>query len=380
MVTSKFSLIYKTGMKGATAVIDHCALRHNLRQVRCHAPHSCIMAIVKANAYGHGLLETAHTFQDVDCYGVARIGEALMLRCGGIVKPILLLEGFFNAKDLPILVANNLETAVHSIEQLEALERAELPRSVQVWMKIDTGMHRLGVRLDQSEAFYERLSTCRNVAQPVNIMSHFSCADNLTSEATLKQIAYFEAFTRGKPGQRSLAASGGTLAWPESHYNWVRPGIMLYGVSPMEGSTGQGFGLQPAMTLKSCLIAVREHCAGEVVGYGGTWRSPRDTRLGVVAIGYGDGYPRSAPSGTPVLINGREVPLVGRVSMDMITVDLGPGARDKFPSSEQIEDGHSIHTWPVSVNMSIWDSVSNQRAIILLHDPPGWDRDILGSG
>uniref|UniRef100_A0A8D8YZF2 alanine racemase n=1 Tax=Cacopsylla melanoneura TaxID=428564 RepID=A0A8D8YZF2_9HEMI len=330
MVASNFTLIYKTGMKGATALIDRCALRHNLRQVRCHAPHSCIMAIVKANAYGHGLLQTAHTLQnDADCYGVARIKEALMLRCGGISKPILLLEGFFYAKELPILVANNLETVVHSIEQLEALERAELRRSLQVWMKIDTGMHRLGVRIEQAEAFYQRLIACHNVAQPVNIMSHFSSADNLTSDMTLKQIASFEAYTRDKPGQHSLAASGGTLAWPESHHDWVRPGIMLYGVSPIEGSTGQTFGLQPAMTLKSCLIAVRDHRAGEAVGYGGTWNSPRDTRLGVVAIGYGDGYPRNAPSGTPVLINGQQVPLVGRVSMDMITVDLGPDARDK---------------------------------------------------
>lgn len=160
-------------------------------------------------------------------------------------------------------------------------------------------------------------------------MSHFSRADEPESDATLKQIACFEQFARGKPGQRSVAASGGTLLWPDAHNEWVRPGIILYGVSPLDNGSGAEHGLQPAMTLKSSLIAVREHKAGEAVGYGGTWVSPRDTRLGVVAMGYGDGYPRSAPTGTPILINGREVPIVGRVSMDMISVDLGPDAVDK---------------------------------------------------
>ncbi|MDC6117141.1 alanine racemase [Serratia rubidaea] len=316
-------------MKAATAVIDRRALRHNLQQVRCQAPNSRLIAVVKANAYGHGLLETAHTLQDADGYGVARIGEALMLRSGGIVKPILLLEGFFCADDLPVLAANHLETAVHSIEQLEALEQATLPHPVTVWMKLDTGMHRLGVRPEQAEAFYQRLCACRNVAQPVNIISHFSRADEPESDATLRQITCFEQFARGKPGQRSIAASGGTLLWPDAHNEWVRPGIILYGVSPLETRDASAFDLRPAMTLKSSLIAVREHRAGEPVGYGGSWVSERDTRLGVVAMGYGDGYPRSAPSGTPIWLNGREVPIVGRVSMDMISVDLGPNAGDK---------------------------------------------------
>jgi alanine racemase len=316
-------------MKAATAVIDRRALRHNLQQVRRLAPQSRLIAVVKANAYGHGLLETAHTLQDADCYGVARIGEALMLRSGGIVKPLLLLEGFFSAEDLPVLVVNNIETAVHSIEQLEALEQAELARPVQVWMKIDTGMHRLGIRPEQAEAFYQRLSACRNVAQPVNIMSHFSRADEPEVDYTPQQITCFDRFASDKPGQQSIAASGGILLWPDAHRDWVRPGIILYGVSPLAEPYAEHFNLQPVMTLKTSLIAVREHRASEAVGYGGTWVSERDTRLGVVAIGYGDGYPRSAPSGTPVWLNGREVPIVGRVSMDMISVDLGPNATDK---------------------------------------------------
>ncbi|NRN28192.1 alanine racemase [Photorhabdus heterorhabditis] len=315
-------------MKAATAVIDRRALRHNLQRVRELAPKSNLIAVVKANAYGHGLLETAHTLEDADCFGVARIGEALTLRNGGVVKPILLLEGCFGAVDLPVLVANQIETVVHSIEQLEALEQAELTHPVKVWMKFDSGMHRLGIRPEDAEDFYERLSRCKNVQQPVNIVSHFGRADEPTADTTCQQIACFQAFCADKPGEKSIDASGGILLWPEVHQDWVRPGLMMYGVSPLSDKTATDFNLIPAMTLKSSLIAVRKHKAGESVGYGGTWVSERDTRLGVVAIGYGDGYPRSAPSGTPIYINGREVPIAGRVSMDMISVDLGPDATD----------------------------------------------------
>jgi alanine racemase len=186
----------------------------------------------------------------------------------------------------------------------------------------------LGVRPEQAEAFYQRLSACRNVIQPVNIMSHFSRADEPEVETTRQQLSCFDAFAAGKKGKQSIAASGGILLWPKSHRDWIRPGIILYGVSPMCEPYASHFDLLPAMALRSSLIAVREHKAGEPVGYGGTWVSDRDTRLGVVAIGYGDGYPRSAPSGTPVRINGREVGIVGRVSMDMISVDLGLDACD----------------------------------------------------
>ena len=284
-------------MQAATVVINRRALRHNLQRLRELAPASKMVAVVKANAYGHGLLETARTLPDADAFGVARLEEALRLRAGGITKPVLLLEGFFDARDLPTISAQHFHTAVHNEEQLAALEEASLDEPVTVWMKLDTGMHRLGVRPEQAEAFYHRLT---------------------------------HTFCEGKPGQRSIAASGGILLWPQSHFDWVRPGIILYGVSPLEDrSTGADFGCQPVMSLTSSLIAVREHKAGEPVGYGGTWVSERDTRLGVVAMGYGDGYPRAAPSGTPVLVNGREVPIVGRVAMDMICVDLGPQAQDK---------------------------------------------------
>ena len=317
-------------MQAATVVINRRALRHNLQRLRELAPASKMVAVVKANAYGHGLLETARTLPDADAFGVARLEEALRLRAGGITKPVLLLEGFFDARDLPTISAQHFHTAVHNEEQLAALEEASLDEPVTVWMKLDTGMHRLGVRPEQAEAFYHRLTQCKNVRQPVNIVSHFARADEPKCGATEKQLAIFNTFCEGKPGQRSIAASGGILLWPQSHFDWVRPGIILYGVSPLEDrSTGADFGCQPVMSLTSSLIAVREHKAGEPVGYGGTWVSERDTRLGVVAMGYGDGYPRAAPSGTPVLVNGREVPIVGRVAMDMICVELGPQAQDK---------------------------------------------------
>lgn len=321
-------------MQAATVKINRRALRHNLQRLREMAPASRMVAVVKANAYGHGLLETAQTLPDADAFGVARLEEAVRLRAGGITQPILLLEGFFNASDLPTIAEQNLQTAVHSIEQLEALEQATLSHPITVWMKLDTGMHRLGVLPHEAEAFYQRLARCKNVSQPVNIVSHFARADEPESDATPRQLDIFNSFVADKPGQKSIGASGGILLWPASHMDWVRPGIILYGVSPLEHRPwGVDFGFQPVMSLTSSLIAVRSHKAGEPVGYGGTWVAERDTRLGVVAMGYGDGYPRCAPSGTPVLVNGREVPTVGRVAMDMICVDLGPDAQEKVGDS-----------------------------------------------
>ncbi|MCA7011152.1 alanine racemase [Dickeya dadantii] len=316
-------------MKTATAVIDRQALRHNLQRIRQMAPQSRLIAIVKANAYGHGAVEAARAFSDADGYGVSRLSEALALRAAGITKPILLLEGFFAADELPLLAEHQLETAVHCEEQLAALELARLPHPLTVWMKLDTGMHRLGVLPEKAEAFYARLSACANVVQPVNIMSHFCRADEPQAGTTQHQLDCFDAFVQDKPGRQSIAASGGILLWPQAHRDQIRPGIIQYGVSPLAQGDASQWQLKPAMTLTSHLIAVREHHADEPVGYGATWTSPRATRMGVIAIGYGDGYPRDAKSGTPVWINGREVPLSGRVSMDMITVDLGPNAQDK---------------------------------------------------
>ncbi|NLS13468.1 alanine racemase [Vibrio sp. SM6] len=316
-------------MKAATASIDLAALEHNLARLSELAPHSKMIAVVKANAYGHGLRYVADTAKRADAFGVARIEEALQLRANGIVQPILLLEGFYSASDLRVLVTNNIQTVVHCEEQLRDLEAAQLETPVVVWLKIDSGMHRLGVRPEQFDDFVARLHQCNNVAKPLRYMSHFGCADELQSAVTTEQLSQFLALTEGCQGDRTLAASAGILAWPKSHLEWVRPGIIMYGVSPFAEQSAEQLGFKPVMTLKSHLIAVRDVKAGESVGYGGIWRSERDTKVGVVAIGYGDGYPRTAPNGTPVWINGRKVPLAGRVSMDMLTVDLGPEAADR---------------------------------------------------
>lgn len=316
-------------MKAAIAEINVDALEHNLVQIKKVAPESKVLAVVKANGYGHGLLEVAKHAKHADSFGVARIEEALQLRAGGIVKPILLLEGFYSATDLPILVTNNIQTVVHCEEQMLALEHSQLDVPVIVWLKVDTGMHRLGVSESQFDDFVERLHQCPNVAKPLRYMSHFGCADELDNPVTELQISRFNALTNTAHGERSLAASAGLLKWPTSRYDWVRAGIIMYGISPFADEYAAQLGFRPVMTLKSHLIAVRDVKAGESVGYGGIWTSQRDTKVGVIAIGYGDGYPRTAPNGTPVMVNGRKVPLAGRVSMDMLTVDLGPDSTDK---------------------------------------------------
>ncbi|CAK1546279.1 unnamed protein product [Leptosia nina] len=316
-------------LKVATAFINRSALRYNLKRIQEFAPNCRLVAVIKANGYGHGIVNVAYELNDATAFAVARLSEAQVLRKAGIAKQIILLEGFFGASELLIVEANDFEVTVHNEEQLRALEEIPLSRSVKVWMKLDTGMHRLGVRIEDANEFYLRLSQCKNVSQPVNISSHFSSADEDNGVTTETQIARFLDFAASKPGEKSIAASCGILFWPQAYLDCVRPGLLLYGVSPKCGTRVENYGFQPVMTLKSCLIAVRKHKANEPVGYSGTWTSKRDTYLGVIAFGYGDGYPRCAPSGTPVVINGRRVPIVGRVSMDMITIDLGPHCCDK---------------------------------------------------
>jgi len=309
-------------MRATQVVIDLSALRHNLQQVRSAAPGSKVMAAIKANGYGHGLVRVAQALQHADAFGVASIGEAIQLRQAGIKQPIVLLEGFFQADELPLIAQHDFIIAVHHAAQLEMLERAQLERPVQVWLKVDSGMHRLGFEPTAVPAAWQRLECCTNVAKVIGFMTHLANADNREDSATEAQLELFRQVTAGLPGQRSIANSAAVLGWPQSHSEWVRPGIMLYGISPFLSGDGREHGLRPVMTLRSELIAVNRLKRGDAVGYGGTFVCPEDMPVGVVAAGYGDGYPRHAPAGTPVLVNGRRVPLVGRVSMDMITVDL----------------------------------------------------------
>ncbi|WP_284246593.1 alanine racemase [Thalassotalea insulae] len=320
-------------MKTATAHINLNALADNLQHVKAQAPDSKVLAVLKANAYGHGLERIAKALQtnheSVDAFGVARIDEALALRAAGVITPIVLLEGFFDSNELALLAVNNLQTIVHNEQQLAALcdKQLVLSQPLKVWLKVDTGMHRLGINPQEFSHYYQSLKASANVENDIVLMSHLGCADDLTNPVTARQINLFNRITQGIDAERSMANSAGVAAWADSHYQWIRPGLMLYGVSPMQNQNDHS--IRPVMTLQSSLIATRKLAKGEYVGYGGAWHSEQNTIIGVVAIGYGDGYPRHAKNGTPVLINGRRVPLVGRVSMDMITVDLGINSQDK---------------------------------------------------
>ena len=285
-------------LRTATAVIDLNALTNNFRLIQSLSPNSKVLAVLKANGYGHGLERIAKALPDADAFGVARIDEALALRAAGIVKPIVLLEGFFAKEDIDVLAIHNLQTIVHNSEQLAAIVDAAVKKPLKVWLKIDTGMHRLGINPGQLSDFYNALSQSNNVQQAIVLMSHLGCADEKDNPVTPKQLALFKELTADKALEKSLANSAGVLAWPESHYDWVRPGLMLYGVSPLASGVSVN-GIAPVMTLQSSLIAVRDIAAGEAVGYGGAWVSEKSTTIGVIAIGYGDGYPRHAPNGTP---------------------------------------------------------------------------------
>ncbi len=306
----------------ARALIDSSALRHNFQKAREAAPGSRMLAVVKADAYGHGAARVARALDEADGFAVARTEEGAELRACGISKPVLLLSGVSEDQELVLASSLNLDLVVHHESQIAPLERAHLEQPVGVWLKVDTGMHRLGFDLAELPGAWRRLGACASVAAPIRLMTHLARADERQDASTGKQIARFRSLAQAQETELSIANSAGVLGWPESHGHWVRPGIMLYGISPFVGGRGEREGLRPVMTLTSRLIAVNHVRKGESIGYGGTWTCPEDMSVGVVAVGYGDGYPRHAPAGTPVLVNDARVELVGRVSMDLLAVDL----------------------------------------------------------
>lgn len=307
---------------GPRALISTDALRHNLSVVRKLAPRSRVLAIIKANAYGHGIVPTAQALREADAFGVARIEEGTALRQAGIGNPILLLEGVFTPEDLALAASAHLDLVVHSFGQLQLLEEFAGTHRFGVWVKIDTGMHRLGFSPEDFPLAWERIKRCPTAAAGARVMTHLAIAEEPTHPLTLRQLQCFEQAVRGIDAQRSVANSAAVIGLPHTHLDWVRPGIMLYGISPLPGTYAAQLGLQPAMILESSLLAVHQLNPGEAVGYGARWRADRATRIGVAAVGYGDGYPRHARSGAPVNVANRECLLAGRVSMDMINVDL----------------------------------------------------------
>ncbi len=303
------------------AEISAAALRHNLQRVRSQAPGRKVMAVIKANAYGHGLVSTALCLADADAFAVARLEEALALRAAGVRTPIVLLEGVFSAGMLEEAARQDLQIVVHDAAQLLLLEQSLAAYRFVVWLKVDTGMNRLGFRPEAFPAAYARLRALDERLGEIRLLTHFASADAPDLASARQQLQRFETLTQGLNHARSLVNSAALFALPAAQADWVRPGLALYGVSPFADRNGASLGLRPAMRLLSTVISIRAVPIGETVGYGGSWRADRNSRIAIVAAGYGDGLPWSLPSGTLVRIGERTVPLVGRVSMDMIAVD-----------------------------------------------------------
>ena len=306
-------------MRPLTAVIDLGALRHNLDVARRHAPHSRVLAVVKANAYGHGIERAARALADADGFSLLELDAAVALRETGFAGRIVLLEGFFEPNELAVLAQYRITPVIHCAEQIGALAAWRDKTKLDVLLKMNSGMNRLGF---QPAAFPGALAALREnpAVNSVTVMTHFANADD--ARGVEWQLRVFDPLAGGCPA--SLANSAAILRYPETHRDWVRPGIMLYGCSPFAERVGPEVGLQPVMTLKSEIIAIRDLVPGDTVGYGGMFTAARAMRIGVVACGYADGYPRHAPNGTPVLVDGVPTGTVGRVSMDMLCVDLGP--------------------------------------------------------
>jgi alanine racemase len=304
-----------------TATIDLKALVHNYHCVKAYAPNSKVMTMIKGNAYGHGMLAVAHALHEADILAVERPSQALFLKQKGVKQDIIVMGGFQDAEELKQMAAEDILSVIHTKPQVDILEQTPLSKPLKIWLKIDTGMHRLGVSPKDFADIYARLQNLKDVVQPIGCMTHFACADEPDNPATTAQInLYNQLIPKDVP--QSLANSAAILTKPETHRDYVRPGIMLYGASPFADSTGEAFGLKPVMTLKACLLAINERKKGDSIGYGATWQCPHDTRIGTLSIGYADGYPRHAKNGTPVLLNGVICPVVGRVSMDFVTIDL----------------------------------------------------------
>ena len=308
-------------MRPTRALIDLQSLRHNYQLAR-EVTGAKALAVVKADAYGHGAVRVAQALEDEsDGFAVACIEEALELRNAGISSPVLLLEGFFESDELELITEHDLWCVVHSLWQLDFIERASLSKPLTIWLKLDSGMHRIGLHPKDYHEAYHRLLVSGKVAKIV-LMSHFARADELDCSRSNEQLAVFEDARLGLSAEVSLRNSPSVMGWPSVSSDWVRPGIMLYGATPFGEDQAVAARLQPVMTLESKVICVRELPAGEPLGYGSKFITPKPMRIGVVSIGYADGYPRHAPTGTPVLVDAQRSKLLGRVSMDMLCVDL----------------------------------------------------------
>lgn len=305
----------------ARVTINPGALSNNLKRVREYSPKSQVMAVIKANAYGHGMLLAAEQLDDADMLAVVMPAEAFALRASGCTKPLLVLQGFSGIDELERFSALNISTVIHQKHQLNCFLEASLTVPVDAWIKVDTGMHRLGIPLHDVDDYFGRLRNSPNVRK-VYIMSHFANADDVTNDLNNNQIDSFLKVTNDIDVDCSMANSAAIIRLPKSHFEVVRPGIMLYGSSPFLDASAAELGLQAVMQFESELVDIKPLKAGDAVGYGSTFVAERDMLMGVVASGYADGYPRHAKNGTPVWVNGSRCALLGRVSMDSVCIDL----------------------------------------------------------
>ena len=311
-------------MKRAAFARIHLAhLKHNLSTVREIANSSKVMAVVKADAYGHGMLEVCKSLQEADAFSVANVNEAMELRESGIPQPIVALQGFSCVEDLQHAVQQNIQVVIHHQEQLNVLETLPNSAKLDVFIKIDTGMHRLGFAPDEFSAVLSQLQSQLNKDSKIKFMTHLACADEMDNTVTQAQLNQFDHVIEGKSGEQTIANSAGILAWPDCHRDWVRPGLVLYGVNPIQqDQASMSIDLRAVMSLHAPLISIKNCKKGEKIGYGGDFSCPSDMVIGIIAIGYADGYPRHLKHAPDVSIRGTRAPIVGRVSMDMIAVDL----------------------------------------------------------
>lgn len=342
-------------MRPIIATVSRAALAHNLAQVRRYAPKSSVMAVVKANGYGHGLLNVAQGLKAADAFAVLNPAEAIALRDAGYQQPILLLEGVFAAAQLAEVDRYRLDMVVHHNEQITWLMQAVLTAPIRIFLKLDSGMHRLGFQPAEYAQALQQLTDCRNVSEVV-LMTHFANADHVTGVRDPMQLISQCMSVDRHP--RSLANSAAIIMHPQTHADWVRPGIMLYGATPVADQSAESLGLKPAMQLHSALIAVQPLVAGQGLGYGHLFTATQPMRVGIVACGYADGYPRHALSGTPVAVQGVMTRTLGRVSMDMLAVDISD-----IPAAQV---GSPVELWGAQVPVDVVASHSGTIGYELL--------------
>lgn len=342
-------------MSRATAYLSASALKHNLGVVKALAPQSQVLAMIKGNAYGHGLVEVATILDDADYFGVANLIEAELLRVSGINHPLVLMTGPQSIDEMAKVSRLNMGFVLHQRRQLEWLD--VLTRPCKVWLKIDTGMHRLGIHLSDCQAAYQQVSQHPMVDSMV-LMSHLGCADQPNNVLVLEQIKQFQQFAHGLPIAHSLANGAAIINYPEAAFDIVRPGVMLYGVNPSNVPLPKGVSLKPVMRMSAPIIDIHDLQPGDWVGYGASWHCHRPSRIATVAIGYGDGYPQNMPQGTPVIVKGKPCSIAGCVAMDMLMIDIS--------DHQEIQLGDEAILWGDALSVTEVAQAANRTPYALL--------------